>query len=375
MLAPGQYQIEKSLTSGVLDPATVIDTMSGQTYEQVEEDTLSARYKRTAGIYLDSVYYYLQHSKMTKLYNYLHVNTSVNNPDSVFADSSVAFNIGCSKIRIPVRVCAKNSCTTVNIDFEGYFKKQWADSSQFWTPTGTGYLPYLNTYPDNFQHGQFNWLISHMVAAGYNCDTLWTCWQSLVAEYPTLKNSTYGKYKFDMLQAFLNCTGREYKGTMHSASDTAKYIGYAFEYFLYNNNNTTCNSILKNAYGDTSTRHQDTLHGQLSNKKWQQYYYCIWNVDSTPTTRNNDTTSDIAAAQCNCISVCEGRYQGFIQSLIQMYHNDSIYVQGDKYYLKKDTFNDGNVYVPGPSNDTLPHTFSNYKTMASIECAARDHVL
>ncbi|MEW6470490.1 MAG: hypothetical protein AB1458_16380, partial [Bacteroidota bacterium] len=378
-LAAGSYMIEKRIFANSIKTAAT-DSTNAVYYLDDHLKNLKKQLQDTADAKLACVYNNLKTSNLTGLYgaSCLNINTNVSNPDSVFADSSKSFNIGCATISIPILVCPSYDCSDSTPNFEAHFNKVWAGTH--YVGTSGGYLKY---FPNNlsagkigYRPGEFNKVIDSMVAQngwnGYDCQSLWKCWDQLVQNYATLDtlSDTLGTYDLNLLREFLNCTGTKYKGYAKVANDSAKWKYQPYAYFYYaKGDKPDCDSALKVQYG-TEPWAQDSVRGYPQNQKYKNYRDCVENYKK-PSKQTPYT--GLADAQCGCYGTCEGRYQSFIEKLILMYHNDSIYVEGDVYKLKRDT-TWGQVY--GFSTDLLSGQpgAAYYRTMAEIECAARSLV-
>ncbi|HET6227056.1 MAG TPA: hypothetical protein VFF27_12295, partial [Bacteroidia bacterium] len=338
-----------------------------KTYLDISIDSIRNTYDRTATDSLKYVFGFLRRNSMDSLYRYLNhgtfINFNIDGVDSVFADSAITKSIGCYTIRIPITYCKKDVCPA---DFEKYFDDRWK-GTVYADDAGTAYLDYLvppygqTTY--RFQKGQFNWLIKNMLNNGYDCQKIWTCWKRLVMNYKGMKemaDTTTSGYKFDLMEEFLRCTGRKLIG--YHDTDTSKFLGQAYKYFYRVSPTTTCDQAMTTTYGTLSGWAQDSLVAiNPLSKKWENYYNCIRNLNPTGPTETKNMAID------GCQQACNARYGAFKQSIINMYHNDSIYIEGDKYKLKKDTIW-GQKYSFDIDTLVFPPTSSFYRSMANVEC-------
>jgi RHS repeat-associated protein len=381
-LAAGSYVLEKRVYANGYVPGAYSDSTGSQHYVDYHLANLRKMFQDTANAKLATVYTYLKTNNTSGLNTYLGINTSVSNPDSVFADSSKVFNIKCASIKIPILTCTTNSCgASNNPDFEGYFNKIWAGTA--YVDTTAGYLNYfpLDTVNGNpgYRKNEFDTVIHKMLletgSHAYTCANLWDCWKRCVQGYGRLKASadSMKTFKVNLLQEFLSCAGTQYAGYKTQMVDSALWKYRPYKYFYYSKGHKTdCDALVSStlSYG-TEPWAQDTLHGIApKNSKYHNYHDCVANEK---TTLNLSSITSTATAVNNCEAMCDARMGEFIQSLIRMYHNDSIYVEGDVYKLKRDA-SWGQVYCLDTAKFTGPYSGSNYKTLAMIQCAARSLV-
>jgi RHS repeat-associated protein len=365
-----KYVFEKRVFANNVKPGVTPVT----TYLDIHTDSIRNTLQRRADDSLAIVYGFLKRNSMDSLYRYLNhgtfVNFAVNNADSVFIDSSFVKSIGCMNINIPITFCEKDICPG---DFEKYFNDRW--KGKYDDSPGTTYLDFLvppyGQGSFRFQKGQFNRLIKNMIdSAGYNCQNLWDCWKQVTQNYGNLKqlaDTGNTGYKLDAFEEFMRCTGRKYKGWSSNTSDTLKFLNKAYAYFYKAASTNDCDSLMKHAYGSVGGWAQDSLDViNPANKKWESYYNC---VRYTVRAASNDINLSKNTAEGGCEAACNSRYAAFKRSIINMYHNDSIYIEGDKFKLKKDTIW-GQIY--GLNTDTLSSAPdpTYFRSMSSVECMA-----
>jgi len=376
-LAAGSYVLEKRVYANNYIPGSLSDSTGSEKYLDYHLANLRKMFQDTADARLANIYNYLKTSNTTGLYSYLGINTNVTNPDSVFADSTKTISLKCNSIKIPILYCNEYTCPSSTADFEGYFSKRWRGTSYVDTTGTHGYLKYfpLDTANGNvgYRKGEFNKVITNMLAESgahaYTCVNLWTCWDRLVQSYGSLHAfaDTTPSFKMNLLKEFLDCAGTQYIGHKTKMVDTALWKYKPYEYFYYSRGHRAkCDTLFP-----TDATTQDTLHGLAMKQYYRNYRDCeLFNKTGTVPPTTQTSTAD---AVCGCESVCDAKFESFKQSLIRLYHNDSIYVEGDRYKLKRDS-SWGQVY--GYSTDTLtaiPNS-THYRLMSNIECAARSLV-
>jgi RHS repeat-associated protein len=388
-LAAGSYVFEKRVYANNYRPSSISDSTGSQKYLDYHLANLRKSLQDTADARLSAAYGYLKTSNRSGFYTYLGTNTApgsainfnVTNPDSVYADSSRVFSVKCNSIKIPILTCSSYDCSGGTPDFEGYFNKRWAGTS--YVGTTSGYLNYfpLDTANGNpgYKPGEFNTVIANMLlesgAHAYTCSNLWGCWDRLVQSYGSLHAfaDTTPAFKMNLLKEFLDCAGTQYIGYKWKNADEAYWKYKPYEYFFYSKGRKpSCDTSITHEFG-AEPYAQDSLHGLATGQKYLSYRDCeMFNKIISPVTPTVKTSA--ADAACGCESACDAKLESFKQSLIRLYHNDSIYVEGDRYKLKRDALW-GQAY--GFSTDTLtslPGAPTYYRTMANIECAARSLV-
>lgn len=386
VLGAGSYSIERRVYANNIKPNSATDSTSAYTYLDEHLKNLRKQLQDTADAKLACAYSYLNASNLTGLYqNCLTPSvtvTGVNNPDSVFQDSSRTINIKCGTVKVPILFCKGYDCSDSTPDFEAHFNKRWSATHPWFVGTNAGgYLKWLPMDTSGakkrigFKPGEFNWMIKNMTDTSYNCQNLWACWDRIVQNYASLDTlSDTTSYNLDVLRQFLNCTGTMYKGYANKyPSDTAKWRGKAYKWFFYKlGNKPDCDSAIKASppvgQGAISGWGEDPLNGSVSSQKWRNYRDCIENLQS-PSTQTVGVAT--ASAKCGCEGACEDRYESFKTAIIKAYHNDSLYVEGDKYYLQKDS-TWGQEYEFNTT--ALPGSGVTYMPMSKVECAARSMV-
>lgn len=215
-------------------------------------------------------------------------------------------------------------------------------------------------------NGAFAKLVDNMLADGYDTCQLWYCWQSLVNNYDSLSyegGDPSGKRKpFDLLETFLQCTGKQYEDFCTNPYYDGKSGGYLdkahrFFYFdsgtkpefctydpswppddrdadLYSGGGTLaayeCDFMDSISYESTST----------GTKYWEEFYTCL--VSEAPATDDlvsdatgiescSDVTTEAEAEAClneligsmkdSCLSYCEQRLDGFYQEVLSYYES------------------------------------------------------
>lgn len=362
---PGTYKFTKLITAANTDSSTVTDSTMTLSYLQVHLNTLQEYYDSLISAQLDTVNAYLDTPNMNGLYEYLvpGIVLTVNNSDSVFEDSLAYVHFGCDSVGIPILVCPQYPCPPDTVDFAGYFTKRWSASDFFIAVNGL-YTP-----------TQLNQMIKDMIADGYACDSLWSCWDAMTQTYSGMVAlfDSADAGTFNIVKEFLSCAGKKIQGfdtvafgdpgpVITQTNNNPGYLSHAYAYFNYRQGDTAvceqfvCGLCL-NGFDNPS---------DLNPQQWSDLYNCISHATLPPPP---DADSTAAANTDSCEVNCEDKRDAFKNSLIRMYHNDSLYVEGDTFYLHLDTLW-GQVYTPN-SDSALPGGFSNFSvTQNELECMA-----
>lgn len=372
-LNPGMYTISRRVTAANVDPATIGVSTMPQTYLQQHLDSLGTAYDTLFQDSLAWIYTYLDSAWIEQLYDSLGVDINVPNPDLVFNDSLVYVSIGCDSFLLPIIVCPTNPCPPASGDFVQYFLDRWlADYPTLDTDVDVNgrYDFFANKYTKQ----EFSDMIDSMLVRGYSCDSLWLCWEQIVQNYESLSSMAQSipDYNFDMADEFLNCTGRKIVGYSNNDYGPDGYISLAFEYFQYthvpNGPLTPCEDFACGTGGCSAFGGFTNASTSFTPEQWMDLYNCVTNYDPSITIDPNQT----ALANCDsCKVACEDRRPGFISSIIRMFHNDSLYVEGDISYLVMDT-TWGQQFIIG--NDPLPSSFVFDISWEEVECMANSLV-
>jgi RHS repeat-associated protein len=312
ILAAGYYVVERQLIAYNTNPLTnslYID-------EQDSILKLSLYNNFTAGqasviggpssVYMDTINDYIDRGRLDSLYLYIGASTT---------DTMMYLLLGCDTLSIPVLQCPSYSCDTIL--FEQYLLAQQGDS--------------LGTYLPGYSTGQFNTLIQNMLSdtLGYTCDQLWTCWEALVQSYDiSQQNATSNGQAYSLLDQFLNCTGKHYRGFTTIAHGSPGYLSHAYAYFNYNTSSahSNCETILCGSSPCPS-------FAGFDESDWNTFYNCIHSSPSSGS--GHTTTTDIEQyaqqAEDSCRSMCQDRFTSFVSSLVDMYHAAGYAVQDYVY--------------------------------------------
>ncbi|MEL6141663.1 MAG: hypothetical protein AAFU67_08595, partial [Bacteroidota bacterium] len=299
-------------------------------YLEEHLNTLSEAYDQQIEQSLAWAYDLLDAGDLETLYATLGVNTQVANPDSVFSDSLVYLELGCTEIPLPILYCPQNECPPSANAFTDYFADFWEAQNPDYLDTDNGRLAYLDY---RYRAEDFTDLIENMLADGYVCNDLWNCWIAQVQNYGemlALSDATPG-YEYSLVESFLDCTGRRMIGS-YPSTEWENYLDVAYKYFPYDGQYDECE-----AYACGTPNCEPTTPAA-----WDTLYLCVTHVNDEPSPPVEELTED---NEDNCADICESRRNSFATSLVQMFHNDSLYVEGDEFVLVRDEIW-GQTFIP-----------------------------
>lgn len=211
----------------------------------------------------------------------------------------------CGTITFPEKSCPPTKCEAGNFDFEQYAKEKLG------TPSKVGdYFGQHTAYSglDTLSWGMWNVVIQNMLADGYNCEELWACWESAVETKVAMSEpevadaySSSGQ-TFNLLDAFLDCTGRKFVGV---TPDRIVYLARPYKYF-------------QNGGGGRYTQCWDATLSLPDSTRWATLYKC-WTGDAPPPGQPVDETVAINILRDTCHKMCEYRRTGFREEIIRTY--------------------------------------------------------
>ncbi len=249
--------------------------------------------------------------------------------------------------------------------------------------------------PFPYGHGAFNGLIEHMLTDGYDCDRLYECWIGLIEAYEVLAyidgdREEGRREEFDLLEAFLDCAGREYRGFSDEAFGSTGYLERAYQYFYYDPaiatpiqqtcinfytaEGLTDADIPPNTYAegwipDARGTLQDLLDQGIpeadyeKHKRWETLYQCIrYGSDDpsllpSPAELNEDLEEE-------CIQACEDRYESFVEAIKELYLDNNYTITQDGIVLE----------VPDTAEREVGPAPPGFVDIFRIECLARQLV-
>lgn len=301
-LEPGSYRIERRIVSNNAVPfAQSSEAISYLQWHKKTLDTeLRSRFNAlNSGNGLDYVLTtFLSDTSsrpLKEMYDYLYAH---------FGGLSMTI-ADCGTITFPERLCPPTKCEAGNFDFEQYAKEKLG------TPSKVGdYFGSHKAYSglDTLSWGMWNTVIQNMLADGYNCEELWSCWESAVETKVAMSEpevadaySSSGQ-SFNLLDAFLDCAGRKFVGV---TSNRTVYLARPYKYFKnggdgrYNDCNGYASSL------------PDSV-------RWGTLYKC-WMGTSPPPDQPVDDVVAINILRDSCHNMCEYRRVGFREEIIRTY--------------------------------------------------------
>lgn len=389
ILPPGTFIFTKRVVANNTDPNTITSTDSiGSTYLELHLDSIRNLYDTL--IYgsngqLDTINGYLDSADINGMYQYLGIDVDTARADTVYQDSLVYINIGCDSVPIPIILCPQKLCPP-DESFADYFDDFWDASGYTFANVSDDNKP-----GDGYTNAQFDSLVSNMVSDGYSCDSLWDCWYSIVQGYEILSDSLYGNANipsgitFNIVDAFLDCAGRRIVGIDTTKFGTTGYLSHAYAYFNYDGSNTTCEEYYVEQYGYTypTASCEYPTFSCFVDSTWNEFYHCVKSVDPNPSSPVADTNAVTMAQSMTdtCEAYCEAKKAGFIDAIINAYHQDQQYVgsnpdtstsalypySGDIYVLEYDSMLNNYQFNDTTLLDTMSTSFIEW---SEIECLA-----
>lgn len=322
-LPPGTFLIERRIEVYNTNPNS-IDTQNnpfGDTYLEEQlvelESTLLEEIENNS--LWQTINNYLLNTQTEELYEYLTLNHGLTEDAEEFS-----FTAGCCEFTIPVYRC--KDCLIENQDFEDYYNSIYPS-----TP--------IEQYIPNFESGQLNTMIQNMVAEDepYLMEDLCRCWTSIVQGWGGLVNQNFENnvdYEPNLLETFLNCTGRRYFLTDDTPPTPSLEIAYQWTYVK--GSSPSCEqTVCLTLNNDESPFYQadvtcntdreiDWDNTNLTNEQWDVFYHCTTS-DGDPippaiaTQIANQTLDELLIA---CNDACENRLQSFVTALTNYYENE-----------------------------------------------------
>jgi RHS repeat-associated protein len=289
---------------------------------------------------LTEIFAYLDDNDPAGLFNFLQV---VKDESGYWpADVTIALQSCCS-ITIPVQLCP-DPCASADLDFEAYLLAKYPalgeNINDFFYRRGAPLISDVWGTED-----WFNRLIENMTDDGYTCKELFGCWQKVVDQYGDVGTYIPGggldfqrqpDPAYDLLQAFLDCTGTMYQGY---SIQPESWLENAHKYFRYTSGNE---KDCEQAFGfDSAAPWPPDVRSDLKeNQQWAVFYNCViagglggesaaseygGAIGGACLSLENET--EILAcleqsrnkAQSECAGLCESRYTSIIMQLIQAY--------------------------------------------------------
>lgn len=366
---------------------------------------------------------FLRNSSLDSLYSYL----SIVNPGPG-TDTHKNIQVGCYVIKMPVWYCNTRTCNDNDMGFERYLYNWYRAKHVGTGLSNQQILDLaLNsssarTY--SYSVNEFDTVVNNMIhCGGYNCQKLWDCWQTTVAAFgaTSLQNSPYYSAvttstisaSNDYLDMFLSCAGYTIQAitttswTGQSATPTSTICtgGYKSHPYAYMNYPTACaaceqafcqnnvaaptntvlttncpgcagvpwagftsnfNSSASPVITYTAQNNAGTVTSYTTTLK-NSFFSCYQkatNCNQGSTPPPNTSTNTINGIVQNCKAYCESRFDEFVSSVTDAYHNNNQQVQGDPYVLVADP------EFGGYSFGTVTFTGTPSVSLSTVYCEA-----
>ncbi len=299
-------------------------------------------------------------SLLSTYYTYLRSYTAANN-------TRVQYFNSCDSIILPVPSCTSCLDTSGNRrNFEVALAKAMGDTTLGATDIELNRY-FRNKYnEDKYQftssqhYGYFNTLISNMILAGFDCDKLWRCWESIINSYKAQSKWNASltppttQVGVDLLEEFLECAGgAKYCSATTEALDSASgYLTNAWRIvgLPYPSNPELDSVISRVGYNPSDTNwicngqpYRDSLvndHYLKLRRAIATYQDSSHIDDATGNTAVRDSIrkymrldSTGMRAQAErmtreCIKACDARTQAYQDTLLKRYHEQGFTVEG-----------------------------------------------
>ena len=271
---------------------------------------------------------YLENAETEQLYEYLIANHNMSPLATEFT-----FTAGCCEFTLPVSRC--EDCPIQNQDFEAYFNEFYPFVSSTETPFADDPNTTALEYLPNFQHGHLNTMIQNMLEeeVPYSYTELCNCWSAIVPAWAGMNQEIDGDitYEPDLLNTFLNCTGRRVVLAEEESTNPSPEFAYQWTYIKGSNpicEQTICLSLQEEEspfYMASVTCINggiiDWEQTTLSNEQWDIFYNCILarQASITPEEAASLTQETAQEMMSACNDACENRLQSFITALEYYY--------------------------------------------------------
>ncbi|MEO6049382.1 MAG: hypothetical protein ABIQ57_17985 [Candidatus Kapaibacterium sp.] len=378
-VGPGSYSVVRLMYVNTIDTSTLNDSdRIGRHYLDRHMDSVRSQTRHMLDSSLATVFAKLDSVELDRPGALDNLNQYLQTKCGDPANGEFTFLAGCDSIKIPYRQCIDTIvCDTDHIEFEELLLNMWGpggsqryhdsltDSTYTFSDSLSPYFGYdydpsgtrtlrIPANSSAFPHGNgaFNRLIRNMIRDGYSCTGLWNCWRSLVVSYGQIatKDGSGDPRKllpeFDLLDAFLTCTGKKLEGVTNQPFDSTSaplgYVTYAHRYFKYRlcgvGNPPPC-------YCEDSVGLHPGTWTTSDHDSWDSLYHCVRSQnhrfpsynDSIPsicigtTIDTNCLHAQITQTENGCRSVCESRRGTYLAAILDAYHRRGLVVQGDRY--------------------------------------------
>lgn len=353
-LSAGTYIAERHLKVNTMH--TVLNG-AGEPVQETYLDTYTNKIRTDLKTTLDA--------KLTPIYMLLSEDITDNNQlkaniEQVYEQYST-IEAGCCALSLPPRHdCDKQLCEGLKrtddgkLDFETVLFKRWAGKPCRWGGTYPGnpedidnsIIP-MNTYfittKENQRtienRGDFNTLIDNMIKDGYSCTELMGCWMGLVEGLDAMmarEGSNPEEHikndAFDLLDAFIRCTGTIYgrddnplDGTDPGLPESySKVVLQAHKYFYYKATEERSQACVASLGVPPTDNPSNWYSADPQQYKWEHFYFCV-------TKRRYPNGLDLLSQTeivTKCSTQCDSRLPSFVDKVIQAYKAAGKVVEG-----------------------------------------------
>ncbi len=330
ILDPGAYRIERRIFSNTFRAATTPTTATARPHlrwtREVAKKRILAQFDDPAG---DGSAPGLQ-----DLFDDYLGSTSANSLQDMYdhlisSNGSYTISAACGTINLPFFECPKSKCEQGDLDFEAYLKERIPNVDDRFKKLGHYFGRYVdhNNYKnpvrgyegiETWNDGAFNAVAQSMIDnAAYNCDDIWDCWTAAVDTRRMMENSPdnfardeetgideLDDRNFNLLEVFLDCTGRKLEGI--TASTTAA-LAEPWKYFHFSGSDNDFDNCVDLA--------DDPLNNFSVAEKWEFVYKC-WTGSKVVKAHDEFSENDLSN---DCLTTCAEREAHYREAVIAAY--------------------------------------------------------
>ncbi|MEM6342944.1 MAG: hypothetical protein AAF927_03655 [Bacteroidota bacterium] len=332
-LPPGTFFIERKIYLNNVAPATVVPTTNpfGTTYlsQQISQLTADLQTEVENDPLWTMIETYLINGQTEDLYDELILNHGLSPTVDTFA-----FTAACCEFVLPIIRC--ESCPIQQQDFEAYFDGIYPYNSADPSLTPAADNPNSNEleYLPGFQIGELNTMVQNMLnETQYDEEDLCDCWVASVQSWEGLINlgNTSADYEADLLEVFLNCTGRKYNPPSTTPIQHPSTEAYNWTYTI--GSSPYCEQAICISSNDAQSpffgASIDCNAGMidwsapysLNQEQWGAFYNCTQSIGSPLPAQQASSAINQSLLQMEtaCNDACEDRFSSFIVALEHYY--------------------------------------------------------
>lgn len=355
-LSPGEYIVQKE----VYLYNTAADT--NLTYLDLFVDSVETTVRKEIKTELEDMLRFLENHDMDSLLLVY---------EDHIQDSVIRIPLAgvCDTVEIPLILCDTSDCN--NRDFALLIDSLYSDNATYSGLDGNNNINAFLIGGNQYTHAEFNSMIENMKTDGYDCDSLWLCWYGAVAGLEDLddmmEDADLGNP--NLLESFIECAGTQYADTTNNY-EKFKDNPYQYVYYPATLQSDICEDEI---FGGNIAATLTASNAEEKDSLLRLFYSCIHNqTDQMPQLPSGSTFNIFSVhdtIENYCEATCESRMPQFISTLVNYYHEQGRYVEGDKYALIPD-LGDSSGYVVSNTPIDIDTVDDGYEKTDSIYCLA-----